>query len=576
MIVYAIALLLALSLIIVYLWTSKQRTEKLLEQQEKRESQKVYELSVLKELQDRIGYELNVERVIDVITGSLKGLFRYSTASSMLIKDDSLVFKLYIEDPVGQKYIDQVRKSMLASLHALADGNVPGKIEENVLGRAIEAANTNPMASFFHIPLIVGNRIAGLINVSSTTPGLYRVDEMTILYQIVTQASNAVSRLQSVLTTEKGKLMATIGSLTDGVFMIDKDRKLLVINPVAKKMLGITKGDPTIVDVLASLQPKYDVVSAIESSITTKTGSDKKEVVLGQTTVEVYIHPVMDRETNSVIGASVLLQDVTLEKNVAQMKEDFTNMMVHELRAPLTAIRGASDLLLNQKQKLPPEGHDKFLKMIHDQAKKLIDDVSLLLDASKIEAHRLAVNRETVQLPQIVEQSVQVFKPQADLKAIKLFAQVADVTLSADPQMLSRVLNNLISNSLKFTNPGDSITVYGGTQERNGKHVAVIAVTDTGIGIPKDKQEKVFDKFYQVASPGSNPHFPHPTGTGLGLYIVKGIVQAHGGSVSLQSEPGRGTTITLTFPLQPAIVAKTEAQQPATTQLSPPTPLGKN
>lgn len=532
------SLMFLFGILAVALSIKEERTRKKLLDQDKLQKQKIFEISILKEIQDRIGYSLDVEEVIDVITASLKKLFPYSTASSAVLKQNKIVFKTYIEEQISHKFLEESKKSMLASLSALLTV-LPQKIEESVVGLPLDDNNNLGVSSFFHIPLVVNNKVVGLINISSTKPELYKEDEMTILYQITSQASQALSRLSEVLETEKGKLTSMIASLSDGVFMVDNEKNILIINEAAKRYMRLISANPTFFDILSAFPKDYDLLNRMEKVSLNKTPSAEQEVRIADSTLSTFITPVVSSSDNKVIGLSFLLQDITLQKNLSELKEDFTNMMVHELRAPLTNIKDAASLIIENK--LNEDEKLQFSNMIHSQAKILLTQVSDLLDASKIEAGKFVVNKSPNDLGKIIQSVLKTFLPQAEKKQVSLLTKISALPpVEIDPVRLTQVINNLVSNSLKFTNAGGKIII---TAAQSGNYVQV-NVSDTGSGIPKDKQKDLFSKFYQVTKKSGATQ-----GTGLGLYLVKGVIEAHKGAVSLLSEEGKGTTISFTLPI---------------------------
>jgi two-component system, NtrC family, sensor histidine kinase KinB len=559
--------------IAAYFAHKEEKTRKQLILEKLEHTQRTYQIEILKQIQDRIGYELDIDKITDVIRGSLGDLFSYTTASSLVEKNGTLIFKTRIEQPISKKYVEQVKNSMLASLGALHGKPLTQPLEETLLGAPLNDANTLPMASFFNIPLVVDEQIVGLINIASTTPGLYKESDMTILYQMVGLASAAVTKLQKVLQTEKGKLLSMIGSLADGVFMIDPSNTIVVINPTAKVFLGVQKENPTMLDILGALQKTIDLPQHLAKVTATKTPVRINDVSLSNRTITIIIEPVLD-PANVVLGTSVLLQDKTLEKNLSTLKEDFTSMMVHELRAPLTAIKGSAGLIIGQIGVLSAAEQKQLVTIIHEQSQRLIEDVSSLLDAAKLEAGRFTIQKQLTDIAKLIAERKNFFAAQALAKQITLTTSLPDTIapLQLDPARIQQVLNNIISNALKFTPQGGRVTIkLEGTQETNetqGNQPSVplvaaslsplshikVSITDTGIGIPKEKQPLLFSKFSQVLE--NNSAFPHPQvntdgttmGTGLGLYIAKGIVEAHGGKVTLESEVGKGTTISFTLP----------------------------
>lgn len=227
----------------------------------------------------------------------------------------------------------------------------------------------------------------------------------------------------------------------------------------------------------------------------------------------------------------------------AKLKDDFIHMIIHELRAPLTAIKDSSKLIMDTPA-MPDDSKKQLLTIIHEQSQKMLEQVSTLLDAAKFDAGRFTLEKVPSDLKKVITEKLQVFDPQAKTKNIKLISELGPdlPQFVFDPVRIGQVVNNLLSNSLKFTPEGGAITVS--LQQKTLKTVEV-TVSDTGVGIPKDKQSSLFSEFYEVKTNNGNK----PTGTGLGLYITKSIIQAHGGTISLVSEPNKGTSISFTLPM---------------------------
>lgn len=535
----------------------EEKIKKLLIERERKQKHRLYEISTLKEIQDRIGYSLEVEKIIDVIIGSLRNLFTYSTASSLVIKDGKLIFKTFVEESISHHYINQVKKSMLASLSALSDHPLPPEkdILETVSGASLNEDNMNMPASFFHIPLVVNEKVVGVINISSTTPGLYKEEEMIILYQITNQASLALTRLQRLLDAEKGKLISMIKSLPDSVFMVDTFHNLVIINDNAKKLLGIQSDHPSTTDILIAIEHSNHISDYINMAIAEKKEMREENVKIGNQTLEMVVTPVIDPNQATIIGVSVCLHDNTPEQELLQAKEDFTNMVVHELRAPMTVIKDAANLVINGHGRMDEAQQAKLLTMIHDQAKRMLEDISLVLDAAKLKAGKFEVQKEPTDIAKLAEEHIAVFKSQAQEKNIELEVHIQPHInpIFIDPLRIGQVFNNLISNSLKYTHNGGRIivTING---PHTGNDVLTVSIEDTGIGIPQEKQAALFQKFAQV-TPSKLSHEDGASekkqnSTGLGLYIVKGIIEGHGGTISLTSQPDKGTKITFTLPYE--------------------------
>lgn len=234
-----------------------------------------------------------------------------------------------------------------------------------------------------------------------------------------------------------------------------------------------------------------------------------------------------------------------------RMKQDFASKVTHELRSPLTSIRGYLDFLLQRDAGALTPKQEEYLLIIKNNALRLGRFVDNLLDVAKIEAHRMELSREPVNLRQLAHEMEVLFRPQCEAQGIRLITAIPEGLPSAwaDADRLDEILTNLLSNAVKFTPAGGQITLQA---EAKGSQLE-IAVQDTGQGIPPEALPKIFDKFEQVKmaaplgtrGPGGGVKIK---GTGLGLTIVKGLVEAHGGTIWVESEVGRGSTFRLTLP----------------------------
>jgi len=420
----------------------------------------------------------------------------------------------------------------------------------------------------------------GLLTIASTKEGLYKEDEMSILYTIMNQASTAVSKLEMILNQEKGKLNSMVESMADGVFMVDTRNRLLVINPAARNVLGISKSSPSIFDVLDSLASKIDLRTKIEESLRTDKLIVQDKLMLNNKTLRVLISPVKDA-SNQALGAVVLFHDITQEQAIEKMREDFTSMMVHELRSPLTGIRSIANLLREEKIKNEQKKYQEFIDLIVTNSASMLDLVNDLLDVAKLEAGKFQVLKKPSDITTIINSRVTSFKAQADENHIALETKIApDVPkeILVDENKIGQVLNNFLSNAIKFS-PNGKITISAFGLAPGEDMVAkvsalgmiwpglhdpfkidssslIVAVTDSGVGIPEDQISKLFNKFTQLEQGAVS----EKKGTGLGLVISKGIVEAHGGKIGVFSQPNKGTTFYFSIPLVAAAAQPVVAQ----------------
>ena len=226
-----------------------------------------------------------------------------------------------------------------------------------------------------------------------------------------------------------------------------------------------------------------------------------------------------------------------------QLKTEFLGNMSHELRSPLHTVIGFAQLLAEEKEGPLNEKQKRFLSHIQNDSLHLLDLINDLLDLSKIEAGRLELRYEVFPVDAVIAEAIASVQPRATAKALYIETDVSISTpVCADRLRFKQILHNLLTNAIKFTPEGGRVRV----QAEGRDHLAEISVSDTGIGIPEDQQQAVFDKFYQVRAGiqgGSE-------GTGLGLAITKRLVDQHGGSLRLKSEPGSGNCFTFTIPFE--------------------------
>ncbi len=238
-------------------------------------------------------------------------------------------------------------------------------------------------------------------------------------------------------------------------------------------------------------------------------------------------------------------------KELDRMKSEFLSTAAHELRTPLTSILGFSEILL--KRKLDEERRNKFLKIINEESMSLSALINDLLDLSRIESGRgFKITKVPIQIKEVILENVDIFQAQGDKHTFKVNLPDDLVKIEADKDKINQVIENLISNAVKFSPEGGEITV----SIKEAKDELKINISDSGIGIPEKDLPHIFEKFYRADNASSEAI----GGTGLGLSIVKYIVESHGGRISAESKLGKGSTFSFTLPLE-SIQARTERKE---------------
>jgi two-component system sensor histidine kinase VicK len=544
---------------------------------EKDINRRMYELAILKELGDRVGYSLDVQQIIDVIINSLHQFIDYSAVSYMLFGQDKLVFKIHLERSVNQKFIDDIKDRMLGSLSALLDREFDKKeVKEVISGAIIIEELEDPVRSFFNIPLVIDEKVVGVLTIADTKIGLYKEEDMTILYKIIKQASKAVTSLQSVVKSEQAKLNAMVESMVDGVVMTDTDYRVLVANPNARSVVGLNdKKNVTIFDFIDNLEGKFDIRGRLEECVKLNKIFESEEILIRDKYYKIFVFPVHTQLNGEkeVVGGVTIFHDITSEKAVEQLRDQFTSMLVHELRSPISGIQKISELLGNTRDKISKKEYGEYIKLIKSDSTNMLLLINDILDVSKLEAGKFDIVKESKDIKKIIDNRVSFFLPEcrdAKLDFSVKYDELLPENVSVDENGIKQVLNNIISNAIKFTKASGAINIFVVNHKKglnindelrkltnnliiplpedkfkNFSDAVVVAVSDSGTGIGQGDMKELFNKFKQFGNRSETAI----RGTGLGLAIAKGIIEQHGGRIGAVSEYGVGSIFYFMLPL---------------------------
>ncbi len=348
------------------------------------------------------------------------------------------------------------------------------------------------------------------------------------------------------IATEKSKLKTIINCMGDGVLVCDSESCIALTNPAASRMLATPELQLSgRISSECNLPP--ELLKAIEKSLSTIDPgyvSMSQELCIGNAAnlyLRAHTAPVRS-DSGEIMGSVTVLQDISYLKELDKMKSDFIAMVAHELRAPIAAVEQQLNVILNKMTGEITEKQEQLLGRAKERTRGVLDLIRDLLDLSKIEAGKMVQYKESVSLHDVVSRVVELINIEAAAKNISLefVSTAATPHINADRNSMEGILTNLISNAIKYTRDGGSILVR--LEDENS--FVKISVTDTGIGIKQEDISRIFDRFYRVKSSETRQII----GTGLGLSIVKSIVDAHLGSIMVESEEGKGTTFTILFP----------------------------
>lgn len=547
---------------LVYSLRRNEQKKIQLEDQEKEIARKLYQTQVLQEISEKIGYSLNIRTVTETLVGALNNLNGLSTISYCLIENREIVGNILMKEAVGEKYLGQITNRMVASLYSLDDSSKGYKVSLTNSHvddmKSYIALHFDPSPeSYFNVPLVVNNTCLGVITLSSRSPHAFAEADIDMVYSVVKQATKAIEQLEAVIQGENSRLINLVSSLPTPAILFAKEGNTLKVsaaNAIASQILKLPSS-PSFEDIVFSMEGQVDLPQLVGNVYGGQISVFLKDVLIKEKTYKFYLNPVYNINNSEVVGVTLSLMDVTLEVESEKMREKFTNMVVHELRAPMTSIKGGAGLLL--KGTVKGEDADKMLHIISDSSERMLSQINDLLDAAKLEAGKFAVAPELADMNELVKTRVEAFSYLASTKQITLENRL-DSSLTAfvfDKMRIDQVLMNLLSNSLKFTQANGRIVIS--TKKEGG--MVTVSVTDNGMGIPAGKQNLLFVPFSQMQSAFRRD------GTGLGLYISRGIVESHGGKIWMSPNQGAGTTVAFSLPTNIKPMAEplvTPAQSP--------------
>ena len=362
------------------------------------------------------------------------------------------------------------------------------------------------------------------------------------------------------IATEKSKIKTIITCMGDGVLVCDRDNCVVLTNPAASRMLKVSESS-LIGNFLPQCNLHPELSQIIQESLMTTDKSYtsvSQELSIGEPG-EIFLRahtaPVRN-DLGETLGSVTVLQDISHLKELDKMKSEFIAMVAHELRAPLAAVEQQLTVILNKMAGEVTAKQEHLLSRAKERTRGLLTLIKDLLDLSKIEAGMMVQYKEPLSLPELVQKVVDLMRAEAEAKKLDLqFTVPSELSLiSADRNSMEGIFTNLISNAIKYTPEGGRIWVT--LNEEDGFIKAT--VSDTGIGIKKEDLLRIFDKFYRVKTVETR----QIVGTGLGLSIVKSIVEAHLGSISVESEEGGGTIFTVLLPKEssPTLCTKEEIE----------------
>ncbi len=409
---------------------------------------------------------------------------------------------------------------------------------------AREREDLRRMQAEILVPLLARGKLIGILLLGPKLSELaFSSEEQLVLDTLANQTAVAVenARLFSETVVEKERTATILEQAFAGIILLDGQLKILSLNPAAEAILGFSEQQVigvSLSDILG--QSVLGERGSLRRAITTGervapreetliAGERRREVLLGVT-------PLRD-------GYLLSLADITQLKEVERLKSDIVANVSHEFRTPLAIIKAYTELLMDEEPDESVTVRSEYLSVIDAETDRLTGMVSSLLDLARLEAGQGAVAMTTVDLREVVDEAVDLLLSQAHARQIQVEVDVpGDLPpLHGNRDLLFTMARNVLGNAIKFSRAGGSVTVVA----RQVDDADMLQVTDHGIGIPEAEMSHLFEKFYRGAAATD----AGIRGTGLGLVLVKQAVDAHGGAISVESEPGQGARFTIILPI---------------------------
>ena len=423
--------------------------------------------------------------------------------------------------------------------------------------------------SVLAVPLSSGGDVLGVILLFHPEPDYFNRDHIVFakaaanhitaaiknseMYRLVREQAARLGNMLRQQSHVSAQYTAILASITDGVAVSDEHGKLTVVNDATARILRLDKepliGQP--LDVLfggfsdQEQQSVKGMMAEMCEQSRRKECSSPAVVMLHQDEqiIQAACMPMYD-ERQAFAGTVIVLRDVTREQEIAQAKNEFVSIVAHELRTPMTSIKGYIDLILQGAVGEVNQGQQHFLGIAKSNVDRLSELISDLLDTARIDAGRVRLESEPVQIAELVNGVCESIAETVRERELTLVVEEAPAlpVIQADRNRIIQVVTNLLSNAYRYTPPGGEIRVSMGLDETN----VWVSVSDTGIGISIQDREKIFEPFYRA----NQELVSQQTGTGLGLPIVRSLVEMHGGTVTLETELGVGSTFGFTLPIE--------------------------
>jgi PAS domain S-box-containing protein len=486
--------------------------------------------------------ELDPAAVLDEVVQQAPELVNADACAIRVLEDDELVVSAAVGAGADEAAGSRSRASAWLS-GDVVQSRAPVALEN--AGAESRLRELDPMllagnSSYLGVPLTGPDGAPlGVLAVYCVEPRPWREEEIDAMLALAASTSAALSNaeLYQRVALEKERSFAILANIADGIVAVDREGMVVLWNEAAAKITGVAAAD-------ALGRPPVDVLQrTLESDADVPVGDRLVSIMRGREEVWLSVtEAVMRDPAGAVAGRIFAFRDISSDRLVEQMKSDFVSTVSHELRTPLTSIYGFAETLLRQDVMFGESERQTFLGYIASESQRLTGIVDALLNVARLDTGDLQVNLAPTDVRRVVDEVVQSVQD-ATVEGQQLVVDLPPEPLAAnaDRDKLRQVFSILLDNALKYSRNGGTVTV--GVEQKDDR--VEVSVADEGIGIPQAEQEQIFRKFYRGADADQRVG---SGGSGLGLFIARGLVTAMGGRIWVESREGEGSTFAFELP----------------------------
>lgn len=440
----------------------------------------------------------------------------------------------------SERYSSTLTEKMMYCAELLDDGTVLRISVSQLTVLTLLLGIAQPVAIVFVIALVVSFIFASRISKRIVKP-LNEIDldnplendaydELSPFLSKISNQQKKIKLQENQLSQRKNEFLAITSNMNEGLVLLGKDKKVISINPSAESFFT-SEADCTGMDFIR-LERNPDIIKALERAEI----QDTSEIQVNRNGRIFQLNISCIRDMGELSGFVILIFDITEKSDSENRRREFTANVSHELKSPLQSIMGSAELIENglvKKEDMP-----KFIGNIHSEATRLLTLINDIIKLSKLD-EGTTLSEQDFDLYSLVKENIEVLKSSAEKKNVSVSFKGESLMMKSMKPLVSEIVYNLIDNAIKYNVKNGSVEISISRDKNN----IILSVSDTGIGIPEEYQERVFERFYRV----DKSHSKETGGTGLGLSIVKHAVQDIGADIKLESRCGKGTVVTVRF-----------------------------